>query len=157
LAVAGVMVAGAGYLKYQSVRRMKIESEVTEKLSDSSSPTLRAAGIRVAVSDAREVILDGNVRSKEDFDAAQSLAASVAGVTGVNNRVRVIPAVPPESAESLMNRGTAFLDDGNYAAAIDCFLKAAADPKNKGAQELLDRARRAQKTEEDLLKNRLGP
>jgi serine/threonine protein kinase len=157
LAVAGVMVAGAGYLKYQSIRRMKIESEVTEKLKDSSSPTLRAAGIRVAVTDAREVILDGNVRSKEDFDAAQSLAASVVGVTQVNNRVRVIPAVPPESAESLMNRGTAFLDDGNYAAAIDCFLKAAADPKNKGAQELLDRARRAQKTEEDLLKNRLGP
>jgi eukaryotic-like serine/threonine-protein kinase len=157
LALAGVLVAGAGYLKYQSIRRLKIESEVTEKLRDAASPTLRAAGIRVAVSDAREVILDGNVRSKEDFDAAQSVAASVPGVTSVNNRVRVIPAVPPESSESLINRGMSFLDDGNYAAAIDCFLKAAADPKNKGAQELLDRARRAQKTEEELLKNRQGP
>ena len=157
LALAGVLVAGAGYLKYQSVRRMKIESEVTEKLRNAASPTLRAAGIRVAVSNAREVILDGDVRSQGDFDAAQSLAGSVPGVTNVNNRVRVIPAVPAESSESLINRGMSFLDDGNYAVAIDCFLKAAADPKNKGAQELLDRARRAQKTEEELLKNRQGP
>ena len=46
------------------------------------------------------------------------------------------------------------LDAGDYPAAIDCFRKAAADPNNKGAQQLLDRAERAQKTEEELLRKR---
>jgi hypothetical protein len=88
-------------------------------------------------------------------------------VTGVTNRVQVLPAVgsaagaavvpatvPAGSSESLISKGTAFLDTGDYAAAIDCFQKASADPNNKGAKELLDRARRAQKTEEELLRNR---
>jgi tetratricopeptide (TPR) repeat protein len=66
-----------------------------------------------------------------------------------------VPAgVPGESAASLISKGTALLDAGDYPAAIDCFRKAAADPNNKGAQELLDRAQRAQKTEEELLRKR---
>jgi tetratricopeptide (TPR) repeat protein len=67
---------------------------------------------------------------------------------------KVPGAIPGESAESLIHKGTAFLDDGDYSAAIECFRKAAADPNNKGAQALLDRAQRAQKTEEELLRKR---
>ena len=125
------------------------------------SATLRAAGIRVFVSDKREVTLDGIVLSQEDLNLVESLTTSVPGVTHVNNRIRIVPPVQPrgqaESSESLINRGTAFLDAGDYPSAIDCFTKAAADPNNKGAQELLDRARRAQQTEEKLLKNRKQP
>jgi BON domain len=167
LGLATVLVAGVGYLKYQSLRRLRIESAVTEKLNTAPSPSLRKAALRVFVSDTREVILDGNVRSTEDFTSAGTLAASVPGVTSVTNRIRVIPAavgavvpatvpagVPGESAASLISKGTAFLDAGDYPAAIDCFRKAAADPNNKGAQELLDRAQRAQKTEEQLLRKR---
>ena len=159
---AGLLVAGVGYFKYQAIQRDRIESSVTGQLNAAPSATLRAAGIRVFISDKHEVTLDGIVQSREDFNLAESLATSVPGVTHVNNRVRVVPPVQPggqtgsqtESSESLMNRGTAFLDAGDYAAAIDCFTKAAADPNNKGAQELLDRARRAQHTEEKLLRNR---
>ena len=167
LGLATVLVAGVGYLKYQSLRRLRIESAVTEKLNTAPSPSLRKATLRVFVSDTREVILDGNVRSTEDFTSAGTLAASVPGVTSVTNRIRVIPAavgavvpatvpagVPGESAASLISKGTALLDAGDYPAAIDCFRKAAADPNNKGAQELLDRAQRAQKTEEELLRKR---
>lgn len=162
LFLAGVLVAGVGYLKYQAIQRDKIESSVTGQLNAAPSATLRAAGIRVFVSDKHEVTLDGIVRSQEDFNLSGSLARSVPGVTHVNNRVRVVPPAQPggqtggqtESSESLMNRGTAFLDAGDYASAIDCFTKAAADPNNKGAQELLDRAQRAQQTEEKLLRNR---
>jgi tetratricopeptide (TPR) repeat protein len=161
LLLAGVLVAGVGYLKYQSLRRIRIETAVTEKLNTSN--TLRQAALRVFVSDTREVILDGKVPSKEDFIAAGDLAASVPGVTQVINRVAyppVVQAVRPtgvaaESPESLISDGTKYLDDGKYAEAITCFSKAAeADPNNKGAKEWLDRARQAQKTEEELLKNR---
>jgi serine/threonine protein kinase len=167
LILAAVLVAGVGYVKYQSLRRLRIESAVNEKL-DAASPTLRNAAIRVFVSDTREVFLDGNVSSNEDLTAAATLAASVAGVTGVANRLLVVAApgavvgaaavapaaVPGESAESLISKGTAFLDAGDYPAAIDCFQKASADPNNKRAKELLDRARLAQKTEEELLRKR---
>ncbi len=163
LGLASVLVVGFGYLKYQSLRRLRIESAVTEKLNTAPSRTLRQAALRVFVSDTREVVLDGNVSSREDFTSAETLAASVPGVTSVTNRVRVIPAVvpgtvragtPTESGESLIQKGIALLDAGDYPAAIDCFRKAAADPNNKGAQELLDRAQRAQRTEEELLKKR---
>jgi len=165
LILAAALVAGIGYVKYQSLQRLRIESAVNEKLN--TSQTLRQAALRVFVSDAHEVFLDGNVSSSEDLTAAEALAASVPGVTGVTNRVQVLPAVgaavvpavvpatlPAGSAESLVNKGTAFLDAGDYAAAIDCFQKASADPSNKGAKELLERARRAQKTEEELLRKR---
>jgi hypothetical protein len=46
------------------------------------------------------------------------------------------------------------MDAGDYPAAIDCFTRAANDPNNKSARELVDLARRAQKTEEELLKKR---
>ncbi len=163
LGLAAVLVGGAGYLKYQALRRLRIETAVTENLNTASSATLRKAALRVSVSDTREVVLDGNVPNPEDFTLAESLAASVPGVTHVTNRVRVIgPAVPPavpatvpgESAASLISKGTAFLDAGDYPAAIECFRKAAADPTNKSAQELLERAQRAQKTEEELLRKR---
>ena len=167
LGLAAAFVVGFGYLKYQSLQRMGIERAVTEKLNTAPSPTLRQSAVRVFVSEAREVTLDGNVSSADDFRSAEALAASVPGVTHVTNRISVIPAVipavipskvpgaiPGESAESLIHKGTAFLDDGDYPAAIECFRKAAADPNNKGAQTLLDRAQRAQKTEEELLKRR---
>jgi len=166
LFLAAALVAGAGYLKYQALQRDRIESGVTNKLNSAPSATLRAAGIRVFVSDKHEVTLDGIVPSQDDFNLAESLATSVPGVTHLNNRVRVV--APPtqtggqsggqtESSESLINRGTAFLDAGVYTSAIECFTKAATDPNNKGAQELLDRARRAQQTEEKLLRNRKQP
>jgi tetratricopeptide (TPR) repeat protein len=149
--LAAVLVAGAGYLKFRSVRRVKIESAVAEKLQAAPSQTLRQAGIRVFVSDQREVTLDGKVRGPEDSALAESLAVSVPGVIHVNNRLIVTPR---ESSESLINKGITFLDAGDYPSAIDCFRKALADPNNKGAQELLDRAQRAQQTEEELLKSR---
>jgi hypothetical protein len=163
LSAAAVLVAGAAYLKYQSLRRLRIETAVTEKLSTAPSATLRQAALRVFVSDTREVVLDGNVPNAQDFTLAELLATSVPGVTHVTNRVRVVPAVVPagvpasvpgESAESLIHKGTALMDAGDYPAAIDCFRRAAADPNNKGAQVFLDRAQRAQKTEEELLRKR---
>jgi serine/threonine protein kinase len=155
LLIAGVLVAGVGYLKYQALRRIRIESAVTEQLN--ASPTLRKAALRVAVSDTFEVILDGKVASKEDFTAAGELAQAVPGVAHVTNRVEYPPVVPVqgESPESLILKGNQFLDDGNYAQAIACFSKAAdADPNNQATKGLLARAQQAQKAEEDLLKNR---
>jgi hypothetical protein len=167
LGLAAVLVVGFGYLKYQSLRRIGIERAVTEKLDTAPSPTLRQSTVRVFVSDTREVTLDGNVSSADDFRSAEALAASVPGVTHVTNRISVISAlipavipskvpggVPGESAESLIRKGAAFLDDGDYPAAIECFRKAAADSNNNGAQALLERAQRAQKTEEELLRKR---
>ncbi|HEY3974405.1 MAG TPA: protein kinase [Candidatus Sulfotelmatobacter sp.] len=158
LVVAGVLVAGVGYLKYQSFRRLRIESVVTGKLN--SSPTLSQAAIRVQVSDAREVILDGKVLTQDDSATAGKMAASVEGVTNVINRIEYPPlvqAVVPVAAtpESLISAGTKLLDDGKYEDAIASFSKATAlDPNNQAAKDALDRARRAQKTEDELLKNR---
>jgi tetratricopeptide (TPR) repeat protein len=160
LLVAGLVVSGVGYLKYQSLRRLRVENAVTDKLN--SSPTLRQAAIRVQVSDAREVILDGKVPRKEDFVAAGEVAASVPDVGNVINRIEfpppvqvVIPTATSESADTLILEGNKLLDDGKYAEAIASFAKAAeSDPNNQAAKDSLERARRAQKTEEDLLKNR---
>jgi len=157
LLIAAVLVAGVGYLKYQTLRRLRIENAVTEKLN--ASPVLQKAALRVFVSGTREVTLDGKVPSKEDFIAAGDLAASIPGVSHVNNRVAYPPTIAPvisaESSESLISDGTKLLDDGKYAEAITSFSKAAeADPNNNRAKELLERARQAQKTEEELLKNR---
>ena len=149
--LAAIVVGGAGYFQYRSVRRVRIRSEVMEKLKAAPWATLRNADIRVWVSDERTVTLDGKVVSAEDSALAGSLAASVSGVAHVNNRL-MAPQV--ESSQSLINRGLTFLDAGDYPSAIDCFRKALVDPKNKGAKELLDRAQRAQQTEEELLKNR---
>jgi eukaryotic-like serine/threonine-protein kinase len=151
--LAGALVLGAGYLKYRSVRRTRIESAIIEQLKNAPSETLRNADVRVSVSDRREVTLDGKVSSQGDFAMAEFLATSVPGVIQVNNRL-IVPPAPVESSESLINRGMTFLDGGDYPSAIDCFRKALTDPNNKGAQELLDRAQRAQQTEEELLKNR---
>ena len=169
LLAATVVVAGVGYLKYQTLRRLRIESAVLEKLSSAQSAALRQGAVRVFVSDGREVYLDGKVPSKGDFDAAGEMAASVNDVTRVINRVEypsVAPAVvnpavtvgtgvPAVSSQSLINDGTKLLDDGKYDEAITSFSKVLeADPNNQAAKELLDRAHQAQKTEEELLKNR---
>jgi hypothetical protein len=111
------------------------------------------------VSDTGDVILDGNVPSSGDSSTAQALAAAVLGVSRVNNRLQVVQPPPPpgnqaESSGALVNKGMAFMDAGDYPSAIDCFMRAAGDPSNKNAKELLDRARRAQEAEETLLKNR---
>jgi serine/threonine protein kinase len=151
--LAGALVLGAGYLKYRSVRRTRIESAIIEQLKNAPLETLRNADVKVSVSDAREVTLDGKVSSQGDSAMAEFLATSVPGVIQVNNRL-IVPQAPVESSESLINRGMTFLDGGDYPSAIDCFRKALADPNSKGAQELLDRAQRAQQTEEELLKNR---
>jgi serine/threonine protein kinase len=168
LLAATVVVAGVGYLKYQTLRRLRIESAVLEKLSSAQSAALRQGAVRVFVSDGREVYLDGKVPSKNEFDAAGEMAASVSDVTRVINRVEyppVVPAavnpatvgtgVPSASSESLIGDGTKLLDDGKYAEAITSFSKALeVDPNNRGTKELLERARQAQKTEDELLKNR---
>jgi hypothetical protein len=152
--VASVLVIGAGYLSYKSVRRVGIERAVTRQLMTAPSATLRSAAIGVSVSGDREVTLDGSVSGAADSAMAEQLVSSVPGVVHVNNRLIVAPVVPVESSQSLINRGMTFMDSGDYASAIACFRKALADPNNKGAKELLDRAQRAQQTEEELLKNR---
>ena len=161
LLIAAVLVAGVGYVKYQAFRRIRIESAVIDQLN--TLPTLRQADLRVAVSDTFEVILDGKVQSKDDFNAAGELAKSVPGVAHVTNRVEFPPVIPPvvqgggttESPESLVLKGNQFLDDGNYVEAIACLSKAAAaDPNNQATKQSLARAQQAQKAEEDLLKNR---
>lgn len=161
LCLAVVVIAGVGFLKYRTIQRTKIENAVVENLKNAPSPAVRAAHIKVSVSDTGEVILDGVVPSRGDSTTAVSLSAMVAGVTRINNRLQVVPPIAPppngnntESSDSLVNKGTASLDAGDYATAIDCFTKAANDPNNKSAQKLLETARRAQKTEEELLKKR---
>jgi len=168
LLLAAVLVAGVGYVKYQAYQRLRIENAITARFN--AVPALHQAELRVFVSDKREVTLDGKVSSKDDSIAAGDLAASVRGVTSVVNRVEyppatqavvppvTPPAVPAETPEFLVGEGTKFLDDGNYAEAIASFSKAAeADPANQATKELLSRARKAQQTEEQLLKNRHLP
>jgi hypothetical protein len=161
LCLALVVIAGVGYLKYRSSQRLKIENAVVDSLKNAPSPTVRTAHISVSVSDAGEVILDGVVPSLGDSNTAASLSAAISGVTRVNNRLQVVPSITPvpnphggETSESLVSRGTSSMDAGDYATAIECFSKAANDPNNKGARELLETARRAQKTEEELLRKR---
>jgi serine/threonine-protein kinase len=161
LCLALAVIAGVGYLKYRTMQRTKIENAVVESLKNGPSSALRAAHIRVSVSDTGEVILDGVVPSMGDSSTAASLSAAVAGVSRVNNRLQVVPPIAPppnrndaESSDALVNKGMASLDAGDYATAIDCFTKASNDPNNKNARGLLETARRAQKTEEGLLKKR---
>ena len=161
LCLALVVIAGVGYLKYRTIQRTQIENAVVENLKNAPSPAVRAAHIKVSVSDTGEVMLDGVVPSMADSTTAASLSAMVAGVTRINNRLQVVPPIAPppngntaESSDSLVNKGMASLDVGDYATAIDCFTKAANDPNNKSARQLLETARRAQKTEEELLKKR---
>jgi eukaryotic-like serine/threonine-protein kinase len=154
VAVAATVVVGAGYLKLQSVRRAGIKNAVMEKLKAAPSQTLRGADLRVWMSDDHDVTLDGVVHGSEDSALAESLAGSVSGVSHVRNRIIVVPAVAAETSDSLVNKGVKFLDTGDYASAIDCFRKAANDPNNRAAKELLDQAMRAQQTEQELLKNR---
>ena len=161
LCLALVVIAGVGYLKYRTIRRTRIENAVVENLKNAPSPAVRAAHIKVSVSDMGEVILDGVVPSMADSTTAASLSARVAGVTRINNRLQVVPPIAPppnanntESSDSLVNKGIASLDAGDYATAIDCFTRAANDQNNRSAKQLLETARRAQKTEEELLKKR---
>jgi hypothetical protein len=161
LCLAVAMIAGVGYLKYRTIQRTKIENAVVENLKNAPSPALRAAHIIVSVSDTGEVTLDEVVPSMADAMTATSLSAMVAGVTRIKNRLQVVPPIAPppngnnaESSDSLVSKGMASLDAGDYASAINCFTKAANDPNNKNARELLETARRAKKTEEELLKKR---
>jgi hypothetical protein len=159
LGLAVLLIAGVGYLKYRSLQRLKIENAVVGSLKNAPSPTLRAAHVSVSVLDTGEVILGGNVPSSGDSAAASLLAASVPGVARVNNQLQVVQPPPTnlpgaESSDALVSKGKAFMDAGDYPAAIDCFTRAANDPNNKSARELVDLARRAQKTEEELLKKR---
>jgi len=160
LVLALLLIGGVGYLKYRSVQRLRIQNAVMESLQSSPGSGLRAAHISVSVSDTGDVILDGNVPSSGDSSVAQTLAAAVPGVSHVNNRLQVVQPPPPplgnqaESSDALVNKGMEFMDAGDYPSAIDCFTRAANDPNNKSAKELLDLARRAQETEEKLLKNR---
>ncbi|MGO9066609.1 MAG: protein kinase domain-containing protein [Myxococcaceae bacterium] len=157
LLLAAVLVAGVGYLKYQSLRRLRIQSAVTEMLK--TEPDLSKAALRVSVSDKDEVILDGNVLTAEDRKAAENLAGAVPDVTQVINRILVTPApgtvvVPAQSYDSLVSDGNKYMDDGKYDEAIACFSKAAETDPSKGAKDLLQKAQQAQKAEELLLKNR---
>ena len=157
-----VLVGGLGYVKYRATQRVRIEQAIVQELQSAPSPTLRAAHLGISVNDAGDVTLDGSVQNSDDLSAATALAKAVHGVNHVNNRLQVVQAPPPppgsstqpESSESLVKRGMNFMDDGKYDEAIDCFTKAASDPNNKTANQLLETARRAQKTEEQLLKRR---
>ncbi len=161
LCLALAVIGGVGYLKYRSIQRLKVENAVVESLKNSSSPTLRAAHVNVSVSDTGEVILDGVVPSLADSNTASNLSAGVSGVNRVTNRLQVVPSITPlpnagsaESSDSLVGKGIAAMDAGDYATAIDFFTRAANDPNNKNARQMLDTAKRAQKTEEQLLKKR---
>ena len=159
LALAVILIGGVGYLKYRSMQRLRIQNAVINSLQSAPGGGLRSAHINVSVADTGEVILDGNVPSASDSSAAQGLAAAVDGVSHVNNRLQVVQAPPPpggqpETSDALVNKGKAFMDAGDYSSAIDCFMRAASDPNNASAKALLDVARRAQETEEKLLKNR---
>jgi len=157
LVLAAVLVAGVGYLKYQSLQRLRIEKAVTEVLN--TEPTLSKAALRVSVSNKGEVVLDGAVLTAEDRKAAENLAGAVPDVTQVINRILVTPApgtvvVPTQSYDSLVSDGNKYMDDGKYDEAIACFSKAAQVDPSKGAKDLLQKAQQAQKAEELLLKNR---
>jgi hypothetical protein len=161
LCLALVVIGGVGYLKYRNIQRLKIQNAVVETLKNSPSLAVRAAHINVSVSDTGEVILDGAVPTSADSNTAASLSAAVSGVNRVNNRLQVVPPETPppntnsgESSDSLVDKGIASMDAGDYATAIDCFTRAANDPNNKRARQMLEAARRAQKTEEQLLKKR---
>ena len=161
LCLALLVIGGVGYLKYRSIQRLKIENAVVESLKNAPSPTVRTAHINVSVSDAGEVILDGIVPSLADSNTASSLSGAISGVTHVNNRLQIVPSITSvsnpresETSDSLVNRGMSSMDAGDYATAIDCFSKAASDPNNKSARVLLETARRAQKTEQELLRKR---
>ena len=161
LCLALGVIGGVGYLKYRSIHRVNIEKAVLETLKNAASPALRGADIKVSVSDTGEVILDGVVPSMADSSTAASLCAAVSGVSRVNNRLEVVSAIAPgppsnesQGSDSLINRGMTSLDNGDYATAIDCFTQAAKDPNNKTARALIETARRAQITEERLLKTR---
>lgn len=161
LVIAALLVAGAGLLKYRAIRRIRIENAVIEKLN--AAPSAALHNVRVSVSDKHDVTLDGKVPTLEDFAMADAVAASVDGVTYVNNRL-IVPAppkvegqktVPQESADSLIQKGMDFMDAGDYPSAIDCFTKASSDATSgPKAQQLLQQAQRAQATEEKLMKNR---
>jgi serine/threonine protein kinase len=148
--LVAILIAGAGYFKFRSVRRARIKNAVIEKLQGASE-TLHGADLRVWVSDDREVTLDGTVRDPEESAQAESLASGVQDVSHVRNRLIVVPT---ETGDSLVNKGVSFLDAGDYSSAIECFRKASEDPNNKAAKDLLDQARRAQQTEEELMKGR---
>ena len=157
LLLAAALVAGVGYVKYQSLQRLRVEKAVIEVLN--TEPDLNKAALRVSVSEKGEVILDGSVLTPEDRKAAETLAGAVPDVTQVINRILVTPApgtvvVPAQSYDSLVNDGNKYMDDGKYDEAITCFTKAAVVDPSKGAKDLLQKAQQAQKAEELLLKNR---
>jgi serine/threonine protein kinase len=157
LLLAAVLVAGVGYLKYQSLQRLRIEKAVIEVLN--TEPDLSKAALRVSVSNKGEVVLDGNVLSPEDRKEAENLAGAVPDVSQVINRILVTPApgtvvVPAVSYDSLVSDGNKYMDDGKYDEAVACFSKAAEVDPSKGAKDLLQKAQQAQKAEELLLKNR---
>jgi serine/threonine-protein kinase len=157
LLLAAALVAGVGYVKYQSLQRLRVEKAVIEVLN--TEPDLNKAALRVSVSEKGEVILDGSVLTPEDRKAAETLAGAVPEVTQVINRILVTPApgtvvVPAQSYDSLVNDGNKYMDDGRYDEAIACFTKAAVVDPSKGAKDLLQKAQQAQKAEELLLKNR---
>lgn len=159
LCLALLVIAGVGYLRYRSIQRTRIENAVLDTFRSAPSEALRKAQIRVSVSDTGEVILDGVVPSSEDSATAATLTTSIEGVTRVNNRLQVVPqggsnANASQSSDALVDKGMASMDTGDYATAIDCFTRAANDPNNRTARELLETARRAQKTEAELLKKR---
>jgi len=161
LCLALAVIGGAGYLKYRSIQRLRIQNAVVETLKKAPSSAVRAAHINVSVSDTGDVILDGAVPTMADSNTAASLSAAVSGVNRVNNRLQVVPPITQlpianggESSDALVNKGMSSMDAGDYATAIDYFTRAASDPNNHRARQMLETARRAQKTEEELLKKR---
>ena len=161
LCLALAVIGGAGYLKYRSIQRLRIQNAVVETLKNAPSSAVRAAHINVSVSDTGDVILDGAVPTMADSNTAASLSAAVSGVNRVNNRLQVVPPITQlpianggESSNALVNKGMSSMDAGDYATAIDYFTRAASDPNNNRARQMLETARRAQKTEEELLKKR---
>jgi serine/threonine protein kinase len=157
LLLAALLVAGVGYVKYQSLQRLRIESTVIQVLN--TEPDLAKAALRVSVTNKGEVVLDGAVLTPEDRKAAENLAGAVPDVTQVINRILVTPApgtvvVPAQSYDSLVSDGNKYMDDGKYDEAIASFSKAAEVDPSKGAKDLLQKAQQARKAEELLLKNR---
>jgi len=145
-----------GVFHFRLAGRDSIELAVNERLKSSASRAIRAGTVHVSVR-GTNVELTGTVSSAEESSDVAALFASVAGVTGITNRLIIIENAPEAKSQvnELLNSGQQLLDAGDYSTAIENFQKVlATEPNNGTAHHLLQQAQKAQQTEDELLKSR---
>jgi len=148
----------------------------TVKKALASTAWGRESSIGVSAKD-RVVTLTGKA-SKANAEMAEALAGAIPGVRQIVNQIEfespplasvrstpsapkvVIPTSQPTTVEStqtlrlrqLVAAGNQNLDAGNYEMAISDFQAALAlDPRDAGARSGLDRAKKAEQTEKEIL------